>query len=70
MNTYFDEELIKKDGFWFEQIIEDHGFLRFFKEGIEVLSVKVEGTTFKRESVFKNYFTINENKQRIEIYFP
>jgi hypothetical protein len=29
VNTYSDDELIKRDGFRFERIIEEQGFLRF-----------------------------------------
>jgi hypothetical protein len=70
VNTYSDDELIKRDGFWFEQINVDQGFLHFFKEGKVVFRVQIEGKTIKKEPVFKNYFSINENSQRIEIYFP
>lgn len=70
VNTYVDDELIKRDGFWFEQLKVDHGFLHFFKDDSVILSVEAEGKKLKKEPVFKNYFTINGNGQRIEIYFP
>ena len=70
VNTYSDDELINRDGFWFEQIVEDHGFLHFVKLGAILLSIEVEGRILTKEPVFKNFYTINENKQRIEIYFP
>jgi hypothetical protein len=70
VNTYSDDELIKRDGFRFERIIEEQGFLRFIKDGTVVLSIEIEGKTIKKEPIFKNYFTVKENNQRTEIYFP
>ncbi|MDP4084943.1 MAG: hypothetical protein Q8934_10050 [Bacillota bacterium] len=70
VNTYNDEELVKRDGIWFEKIVEDNGYLHFVKEGSVILSIKVEGKELKKEPVFKNFYTVNEHTQRIEIYFP
>lgn len=70
VNTYVDDELIKRDGFWFEKIQEENGLLQFFKEGHVISSIEIKGRLVKKEPVFKNFFTVNENVQRIEIYFP
>ncbi|WML44917.1 hypothetical protein [Neobacillus sp. PS3-40] len=70
INTYSDEELIQRDGFWFEHIVEDHGFLHFIKAGTIVSRIEVDGRKLTKEPIFKNFYTIRENKQRTEIYFP
>jgi hypothetical protein len=70
VNTYLDDELIQRDGFWFEQIKVDHRFLQFLKNGSIILSLEIEGKVLKREPVFKHYFTVNDHNKKIEIYFP
>lgn len=70
VNTYLDDELVKRDGFWFEEIVEENGVLQFLKEGRLITNIQLEGRLVKKEPIFKNFFTVNENLQRIEIYFP
>jgi hypothetical protein len=70
VNTYHEDELIKRDGFWFEKVLEDQGELKFFKEELLLLSLNMNGKEVRKEPVFKNFYTLNENNNRIEIYFP
>ncbi|MBI0575925.1 hypothetical protein IEC97_01015 [Neobacillus cucumis] len=71
VNTYVDEELVKRDGFWFEEIIMNGSTLAFMKEGKTVNEIELtDGIELNKEAVFKNYYSLNIEKKKIEIYFP
>ncbi|MDQ6599248.1 hypothetical protein E2K98_22035 [Bacillus salipaludis] len=71
VNTYVDEELVKRDGFWFEDIIMNGSILAFRKEGKTVNVIELpDGIELKTEAVFKNYYSLNIENKKIEIYFP
>ncbi|MED1467836.1 hypothetical protein [Bacillus salipaludis] len=71
VNTYVDEELVKRDGFWFDEMIMNGSTIAFIKEGKTVNVIELpKGIILKKEEVFKNYYSLNIENKKIEIYFP
>ncbi|WP_026576529.1 hypothetical protein [Bacillus sp. UNC438CL73TsuS30] len=71
VNTYVDEELVKRDGFWFEEMIMIGSTIAFIKEGKTINVIELpDGIELKKEEVFKNYYSLNIENKKIEIYFP
>ncbi|WP_102275254.1 hypothetical protein [Cytobacillus massiliigabonensis] len=70
INFYEEDELIQREGLFFESIqIVDYQ-VQFSKGGIIVFSLSFEGyMKFSQRTEFKNYYSLEKDSQRVELYF-
>jgi hypothetical protein len=72
VNFYDDEDgLLKRDGFYFDGIAVTPDSLTFFKNNSEINQINLKNyRTYIINTDFQNYFTLRNNNQWIEVYFP
>jgi hypothetical protein len=72
LNYYQDEELlIQRDGFFFHSIKQTIDSLTFFKNDgtTQSINLKEYPTNFINTD-FQNYYTLRNQTDKLEIYFP
>ncbi|MDR6998295.1 hypothetical protein [Neobacillus niacini] len=71
VNTYVDEELVNRDGFVFDSVHLENDSLLFIKDAKTLFRIdSLTGMILKKEAIFKNYYSLNGENKKIEIYFP
>ncbi|GGJ66658.1 hypothetical protein GGR02_001614 [Anoxybacillus voinovskiensis] len=73
VNTYEDDELVARDGFFFDTIERSAVALTFLKDGKPCFIVSLQQYPHSRIlSDFSGYFQLysTEQNQKIELYFP
>lgn len=71
INFYDDEELVKRDGIFFNRIEVTKHHLKFIREEQCELSLSIINyPTFQVNDNFKNYYTLLNESSYIDIYFP
>jgi len=73
INTYEDDELVARDGFFFDTIERSAVDLTFFKDGKPCFIVSLQQYPHSRILPdFSGYFQLysTEQNQKIELYFP
>lgn len=71
INFYEDDELVKREGFFFDSIHIVDSQLQFTKSESLIFSLPLEiGINFSQQYGFKNYYSIIKGADRVELYFP
>ncbi len=72
LNYYQDEELlIKRDGFHFHSIKQTKDILTFFKNDGTTHTINLkEYPTNNINTDFQNFYTLRNQTDKLEIYFP
>lgn len=71
INEYNDEELIKRWGFFLDEMKMNQNSLVFIKNGIHLLEIGLPAhSSVRKDGSFSNLYTIGWDLIRIEIYFP
>lgn len=71
INFYDDEELIKRDGFYFGEIDSKGSNLVFKNDSNLLCSLDLSKYFhFKISGDFKDYFVLSRGKRWVELYFP
>jgi len=72
INTYEDEELISKEGFFYDNVEVKTDKVEFIKNNNISYTIHFQKYPyFKEMDGFKNYFSFsNFNNDKVEIYFP
>ncbi|MFD2444783.1 hypothetical protein ACFSO7_12485 [Bacillus sp. CGMCC 1.16607] len=71
INEYKDEELVKREGIFFDEMNTIDQSIKFIKDGTIRHQIELPNKfTIRKDSSFSNFFTIEWNDTKIEIYFP
>ncbi|WP_017755495.1 hypothetical protein [Calidifontibacillus oryziterrae] len=71
VNVYEDEELVKREGFFFDSITISERNINFVKNNTNKLSIEYTPfNEFVKGDTFKDYFILKNGNNYIEIYFP
>ncbi|WP_442596063.1 hypothetical protein [Neobacillus sp. D3-1R] len=71
INEYMDEELFKRNGFFFKEIIiTDHKMYVYKDEQLLYELAIPNRLHFRKDGSFPNYFVMEWETFRTEIYFP
>ena len=71
LNFYDDEELIKRDGFFFQTVVITEKEIRFIDENSLIAMIDItQFTSFETSKDFKDHFFLQSATSAIEIYFP
>ncbi|MEH6990499.1 MULTISPECIES: hypothetical protein [Bacillales] len=70
-NSYYDDELIDRDGISFNEICVHHGKIYFIRDRKRIVTInsKKYRDIFIGED-FQNYYIMRKDKNRLDIYFP
>lgn len=71
LNFYDDDELLNRDGFFFENIKITDNKILFLNNGLTKAEINlIPFTTFAASNEFKDYYVLKNEISTIEIYFP
>lgn len=71
INEYEDEELIRRDGFMFEDILVESSRILFLKNTLFIYEfVLLNNHIVRKDKTFPNFYVIESGSNRTEIYFP
>lgn len=71
INFYEKDELIQREGLFFESIQIVNRQIQFSKGGTIVLSLPFgEYMNFTQRTEFKDYYSLEKGSKRVELYFP
>jgi hypothetical protein len=71
INEYMEEELIKRNGLFFEDVLISQSSISFIKSGVTVYELILPNKhLILKDDSFPNSYIIEGEKDRIEVYFP
>jgi hypothetical protein len=71
INTYCDEELVNRSGFYFDKIKLENNSILFMKDRILLVQIDLPThSTIRKDHQFPNYYVVESDFTVIEIYFP
>ncbi len=71
INFYEEEELIQREGLFFDSLQIVGRQIQFIKGSTIVLSIPFGGyMNFSQRTEFKNYYSLEKGNKRVELYFP
>lgn len=71
LNYYQDDLLEDRDGFHFQTIKQENEQLTFIKQNGKTITINLKAYPEKHINTdFQNYYTLQNNSHKLEIYFP
>lgn len=71
INFYEEDELVQREGLFFESIRIGDCRIQFCNEGIIIFALPFDGCmNFTQRTDFKNYYFLEKDNNRVELYFP
>jgi hypothetical protein len=71
INEYYEEELIERSGFIFDEMKTDNNSIQFLRDGILLKRMELPvHSTSRKDNSFPNFYVLEWELTRIEIYFP
>ncbi len=71
INFYEEDELVQREGLFFESLQIVDCLLQFSKEGMIVFALPFDGFMyFTQRTEFKNFYFLEKDNKRVELYFP
>ncbi len=70
INHYVDEELISRDGFFFDRVDISENKISIIRNDLPLWSINISSFSFHTGDSFKNFFRLLKGDVEIQIYFP
>lgn len=71
INIYQEDELIQREGLFFESVTLIDNKLQFQKGSKLLFSLPLKNfTSFTQQQDFKHYYSLENEESRVDLYFP
>jgi hypothetical protein len=71
VNEYLDDELMSRNGFFLEELKVNKDTIYLYRDGMFLYMLDIpENASLKKDGAFPNFYVVEADQKRMEIYFP